>query len=136
MSIEDDLSPETYAETLAEAWKEFDVIVGNSRSLLLDLDSDHAYAQFCRVLPTVIKFWQVDKVYEWRSKNNNRHVHVILGESVPFSIRVCLQSALGSDGRRDVLAMVRNRNGVLEPFALFRPKNALVTELELQEWTE
>jgi hypothetical protein len=126
------LSPEQFAEDIAEAAETFDVIQANENTLLLDLDTPEAVETFNRVLPKVDEQYGVERSEAWHSKSGNNHVAVTLKTALPISIRIALQAALGSDGVREVLATQRMLNGCVEPSVLFRPKDAHIIELTIE----
>lgn len=116
------LCPTTLALAINEARQEgFVVEQSNDTTLLLDLDSEHAEAQFLRVLPIVDEHYGVKSVDRWASKSGNKHVKIVLHEPHDPGIRFALQACLGSDGVREVLTLVQMRNGCVEPSVLFRP---------------
>lgn len=99
----------------------FEVVGGDDRTLLLDLDSPHAWVQYERVLRVVEEHYLVESIESWASKSGNTHVRVKLFDPVPQSTRYALQAALGSDGVREALHFVQLANGVAEPCVLFKP---------------
>lgn len=121
---ENALSPETFAiqADLARA-NNFDVIEADEYTLLLDLDAPEALAQFEHVFPILERHFIVVKQETWKSKSG--HTHKLLELAKPLSVmeRLLLQAALGSDGRREVIALVRLHNGVANPSRLFKPKS-------------
>lgn len=117
------ITPEELAQTIKDKTAEgFEVVQSDSRTLLLDLDTIDAYAQYERVKTTVFEFWEPKKIEEWRSKSGNRHVRITLGSELPPEIRCALQAAMGSDGIREVLGLVGLSCCCEEPFLLFKPK--------------
>lgn len=116
------LTPEAVMQTVEEAAKEFDVVQSNNTTLLLDIDTLPALAQFERVLPKVKENFGVANVERWTSKSGNAHIKIILSEPFPVTVRLALQAALGSDGVRELLSLKRLMNGCDEPSYLFKPK--------------
>jgi hypothetical protein len=116
------------AENIAEAAQKFDIVQGSPTTLLLDLDTPEALAQFERVLPKIHDNFGVTGVQTWRSKSGNTHKVVALACALTADIRVALQASLGSDGVKEALSVQRFLNGCEEPSVLFRPKDATVRE--------
>lgn len=116
------LSPERFATDLQGAATNFDVVRSSNTTLLLDIDDPVSKAQFDRLLPKVKEVFGVSAVEEWKSKSGNTHIAVTLETPLPAGSRLALQAALGSDAVREVLAVARLMNGVVEPSVLFRPK--------------
>lgn len=100
----------------------FEVVRANDTTLLLDLDNEHALAQFDRVLPTVCEVFGATDIKRWKSKSGNTHISLTLPQAHPWAVRYALQAALGSDGVRDVLALAQMLNGCDEASILFRPQ--------------
>lgn len=107
---------------MEEAAEKFDVVQSDATSLLLDLDTKEALAQYQRVLPKLFDNYHVVSTESWRSKSGNTHVRIELGRPMTFPERLALQAALGSDGVRELLSLKRYHNGISEPSRLFRPK--------------
>lgn len=123
MSAEGGLGVECFEAAIAEAKKTFDVVQGDERTLLLDLDTPEAKTQYERVFPIVQEKFDVVSTSSWLSKSGNTHIAVTLAEPLSVTWRIALQAALGSDGVREVLGLKRYANGVIEPSMLFKPRN-------------
>lgn len=123
------LTPERFEIERSEASQKFDVVQSTENTLLLDLDTKAARDQFNRVFPKVREHYSVSCLRTWRSKSGNTHREVVLRVDLPFTYRVALQAALGSDGVKEALSLQRYRNGCVEPSMLFRPKDAVITEV-------
>lgn len=112
---------EDHYNNIAKARKDgFDVVFGDEKSLLLDLDSETQVEQYKEILPHLKKCFTVVRVEEWTSKSENLHVRIMLGLPLSVEIRIALQSALGSDPRRtlcEILQVMFPAN----PIALFKP---------------
>lgn len=104
----------------------FTVVRGGPCVLVLDLDTPAAWEQYARVLVIVKRYMDVTAVEEWNSKSGNKHVRITLAEPWDITTRLLLQAALGSDGVKELLTVIRVWNGVDEPSMLFRPPNAEV----------
>lgn len=114
--------PEALADALREARAAgFDVVEANEDTLLLDLDTPAALAQFKRVLPIVQEHFGAGVPERWKSKSGNTHVRIPLADPLVHTARYLLQAALGSDGVREALHLVQRVNGCAEPCVLFRP---------------
>lgn len=100
----------------------FEVVRADDTHLLLDLDNEQALAQFDRVLPVVMEHFGATDIERWRSKSGNTHIRLRIASPQPWAVRYALQTALGSDGVRDVLAIVQMLNGCDEAAMLFRPQ--------------
>lgn len=120
------LSPERLAHDLHVAGEKFDAVRADCNTLLVDLDTPEAFAQWDRVLPKVREHFGIEKIEAWHSKSGNRHAAITLSRPQPVAVRLALQASLGSDGVREVLGLKRSENGCEEPSALFRPHGAKV----------
>lgn len=72
--------------------KKCDVIEDDTRTLLLDFDSEDALAQYRRVLEVVQDLWGIVSTEEWRSSSNKpHHIHIkiTLEEDMPWPARIC-----------------------------------------------
>lgn len=100
---------------------------GTPRTLLLDLDTEAAKAQFHRVFETLAQMYDVTGVSMWASKSGNLHVRVGVKAAMSVTTRLALQASMGSDGIREILAHYRHvYEGVDEPSLLFRPPTSVV----------
>jgi hypothetical protein len=116
------LTPAVFKREMEEAAEKFDVVQSDATSLLLDLDTPEALAQYQRVLPKLLDNYDVVSTQSWLSKSGNTHVRIELGREMTLPERLALQAALGSDGVRELLSLRRFHNGIAEPSRLFRPK--------------
>ena len=98
-----------------------EVVRADETHLLLDLDNEAAIAQYDRVLPLVMEHYGATDIERWRSRSGNTHIRLRLAQAQPWAVRYALQAALGSDGVREVLIMVRMQNGCDEAAMLFKP---------------
>jgi len=126
-SVTQDAPPDEYVECdLAELAEErgCDLIVADERTLLLDLDNDHARRVFDRNLPKVKDKYPVESVERYPSRSVG-HEHVIVGLLHPVpdaTTRLLLQAALGSDATRELLSLYRVKRNHSTPSVLFRPR--------------
>lgn len=99
----------------------FTVVHSDPTHLLLDLDTASSVAQYNRVLPILQRHIAATEKRRWLSKSGNLHVVLELDEALPIEQRLLLQAALGSDGVREVLSLIRSKAGIKEPSKLFKP---------------
>jgi len=102
------------------------VVEPDDFTLLIDLDGPEGYAQFERVFPRAAELFGLTISDRWPSKSGelyHEHVVVSVTDHGPLDVttRVALQSILGSDPVRELLALKRFENGVAEPSTLFKP---------------
>jgi hypothetical protein len=118
--------------------QELDVVFPAPNQLFIDLDNEHSYQMFLRLLQIFVRF--VDEDAEWvvfpsKSGLPKRHVHVNLSFNVrDEEQRVMFQAMLGSDRVRELLGYVQAVNGDPHPtlFLEKRYKGLLGTGEELQ----
>lgn len=116
------LEKKNFDQEMEQAKKEgFEVIQSTADYLLLDLDTPEQFAQFEKMLPEVKKHFPCNISDRWYSKSGNRHVVVQLEAPLSFYQRLVLQAVLGSDPTREMLSLVRIKNGISEPSCLFKP---------------
>jgi hypothetical protein len=117
------LTPEGFEREMARAKEAgFEVIQSSRVHLLLDLDTQEAREQFDRVYGSLVTNFFVTGREEWKSKSGNTHMRITLAEPIDdAATRYAIQAALGSDGVKELLSIVRLLNGVTEPSRLFRP---------------
>lgn len=130
MSGADDLMPAANEATIAQGKADgFEVITGDAATLLLDIDTPASRKQYERVMPTLQQYFAVKSIEEWPSKSNNAHIRITLSQPIddPFA-RYALQAALGSDGVKEVLTVIRERNGCASSSILFKPAPKPQTE--------
>ena len=119
----DNLTPEDYEAASEEAKAAgFDVLIANDYLLLLDLDNQNARNTLAKSIELVDRMFGVIEVKEWVSKSGGEHSHasVALRDPLKQEARIALQAALGSDPTREILSLIRLRNGVVEPSRLFK----------------
>lgn len=107
----------------------FKIIYPSFSEILVDLDDHLAQLRFAE------RFKEVRGILEktplgplrikstWVSKSGEgRHVVVDLGAAITeTSERIAWQALLGSDHKREAIALLRKRGGVAEPSRLFKP---------------
>lgn len=84
-------------------------------SLLCDLDTIESVQQFVAVLPYVAEKYPILLLRIWSSMGGNTHAAMHLCDEAAFSVRLALQTALGSDPVRTVLALRDGGNLLFKP---------------------
>jgi hypothetical protein len=98
----------TYA--LAQAKQDGLVVVtANEKVLFLDIDTEEDLDWCKSQLRILNRIAIIEDVKFSRSKSNNWHIYVKLKHPLSYTERLCLQSALGSDRKRDLLSWLRCR---------------------------
>lgn len=103
-------------------------IVASPEFLLLDIDSE-ADDEKRKVLETIADgAYGLKLLAHWPSKSHSSENgkfghHYVYKLSAPLDIRerLVLQACLGSDRKRELLALIRVAGGIEEPSILFRP---------------
>lgn len=107
--------------------------VATETELFVDLDSEAAWATFQHVFPVVREHfcgspftasnWQRHCVVTpSKSGLPKRHVVVRLATPQPLLVRIALQAALGSDGRRETISILRALRNEPNVVVFFEPK--------------
>lgn len=123
MSGDADLTPKARKATIENAKANgFEVVESAPNLLLIDLDTIAARKQFDRTLPVLQQHYAMSDPEFTESKSGNTHAVIRLAEPQPLHVRIAMQAALGSDGVKEALALIRHEHGVQEPCLLFRPK--------------
>lgn len=131
MKIDTEIRPEgvsqylvAFDEAVSRAVESgFVVEVGDSRTLLLDLDTEADRAHFGAIFPRLVTFLKCRVTDRWPSKSG-RGEHVKISSPLDLSVleRLLIQACLGSDREHELLSLV---TGVWEgnsaPTVLFRP---------------
>lgn len=115
------------------AWAEHldcDFQVAGEDELFIDIDSPEALAQFEHVWPMVGKHFGISFISKKpgvvvtpsKSGGEKKHIRVKLGQSQPLLARIALQAALGSDGRREGISILRALRGEPNVVVFFEPK--------------
>lgn len=101
----------------------FTVIQGDPHKILLDLDTEEAAGQYKRYLPLARRLFNVEEFDLWTSKSGfGTHVILHTPEKLDAVTRLTIQACLGSDPARELLGLMRVRNGEKEPSLLFKPR--------------
>lgn len=113
-------------EAIEEAVKNgFEVVYAEPNTLLIDLDDEASIQKFNNNLSILRDMFGSTVVRLWNSKSGNKHAVVtLLGAQLTDIERVALQTAMGSDCKRELLAIKRIRDGEKIISILFKPKGA------------
>lgn len=114
------------------AWAEHldcDFQVAGEDELFIDIDSNQALIQFDHVWPVVGKHFGTSFISKEpgvvitpsKSGGEKRHIRVKLGQPQPLLARIALQAALGSDGRREAISVLRALRGEENVVVFFEP---------------
>lgn len=113
---------------LVAAEKQCDLVVAGCDQLLIDIDSDADEVFFQGQLKILAEKFLISDIQTWRSRNGGFH-HVITLPGMNFEpdeiYRIALQAALGSDRKRELIALDECTNSS-SVSTLFRPKEATV----------
>lgn len=101
-----------------------DFLVLQSRPglLLLDLDNPEALAHYETHLPLVARDFDLLEVSRYTSQSG-KGTHIVLSCAPikDMNLRIALQAVLGSDRKREALALRMAKQGIENPSWLFRP---------------
>ncbi len=112
------------------------VVFPDFNELFLDIDSKEAYETYQNNLSIVKQFLTVMGVRETPSRNggDRKHIVVTLKEAITDVERLVLQAGLGSDTKRELLSLYRQRLGMKTPTMFFEtPFNPVVASEILME---
>jgi len=83
-----------------------DLYVAGERELLVDLDTSESFGHFDKFLPLVAEKFGLSRQDSWVSRNSKLHrVVEIARDDVSRIEKIALQLALGSDPKREILAL-------------------------------
>ena len=103
-----------------------EIVRGNDRTLLFDLDGEIELETFKSRVGILEKKGFSPKVEISKSKNGNYHAIVRLGminnDILSEPLRIAIQCCLGSDWKREFLGVLRYLNNQREVSMLFRPQ--------------
>lgn len=119
--------PDTTLEAHAKAMEAgHEILVASDLIIQLDLDSAADVSVFERHSGRLKDLGlAVASAESWPSKSGNKHVQITLSAPVPILERIAVQCVLGSDRKREFLAMRDVKAGYEFPLMLFRPKGAI-----------
>ncbi len=117
-----------------------DLRVATDRELFVDIDSEEDWKRFEHAFPVVGKQfcsgrkWQFDcTVTPSKSGLPKRHVVVRLAAPQPLLVRIALQAALGSDGRREGISVLRAQRGEENVVVFFEPHSLPPVEPPMEQ---
>ena len=98
------------------------IIYPKTNELQIDIDTESGYAQFLATLDLIDnKFGVKDtEILPSRSGLPHRHIVVTLHTNISDRTRVALQACLGSDPKREILAIYRIENNLPHATCLFQ----------------
>jgi hypothetical protein len=101
-----------------------DLYKGKENELLLDLD-DASFGYMNNVVYSLVnEHFEIVGELGWPSRSGNRHVVLTLTRPLPVPVRIGLQAALGSDPKREALALWEWQQLKTDTISLFRPRAA------------
>lgn len=101
----------------------FTVIQSETGILLLDLDDTESKRHYDRTIKTIAEYFGIMELERWRSKSGEGwHIKLACSSGLDFIHRVALQACLGSDRKREGLALMMHKDGLVNPSWLFKPK--------------
>jgi len=122
-------------EAIAACGENLEVIRTRPDILLLDLDCETAHTQYKRNLSLLQKHFGLVEVDSYRSKSmKENHWHVVVKcDPCDITTRIALQLALGSDYRREGMALMMIQDGIENPSFLYKPKAVKIPPIEITE---
>jgi hypothetical protein len=87
-----------------------DVVVPDSNTLVLDIDATSLPAYFFELETMLGNFFKIKKREVTISKSGNYHVYLTMEKSFTVLERIALQAILGSDPKKELLSLVREKN--------------------------
>lgn len=120
-------------EAIAACGDCLEVIRTRPDILLLDLDCETAHAQYKRNLSLLHKHFGLVEVDTYLSKSmKENHWHVVVKcDPCDITTRIALQLALGSDYRREGMALMMVKDGIDNPSFLYKPKAVKIPPMEM-----
>jgi len=94
---------------------------GKANELLLDLDDEGTMVNM-DVRNIVHEKFKILEEVSWTSRRGGRHIVLTLGTELPPPVRIGLQAALGSDPKREMLALWEWQMAGTDTISLFKPK--------------
>lgn len=118
------LDLDSFIEAVITAEKEgFTVIERQPNELLLDLDTPESYKQYEYMRPVIDRMYHIIGYDRgWVSKSGNKHLIITIEQGISEVEAIALQAACGSDPKREVLCLLRLKNGIEKPIRLFKPQ--------------
>jgi len=114
-----------WEEAIEEAEAQGKTVVHSNRNvILLDLDNKESFYHYETMFPILRAFFNLTETDTWRSSSGKgRHV-VLACDPLDFPTRIALQAALGSDRKREGLALAMLKEGHGEHSFLFKPASS------------
>jgi hypothetical protein len=110
------------ADAVADAEKRgFSIIRSAQNLLLIDIDDADSKRHFERTLGLLRNHFGLKELQRWRSKSGKGWHIVVECTPCDFTTRIALQACLGSDRKREALALMMAMDGEFEPSYLFKP---------------
>lgn len=104
---------------------DLEVVEADDNTLQLDFDTEEQWDTFIsKLLPILLEFVSVNRVYLTESVNGNKHVYIKLKTPLPQTKRIAFQAALGSDPARELLALISEDHGKKPSVVLFEKSEA------------
>lgn len=119
-----DLTKEKH--TIEKRRKEgYTIIYSSPKTLLLDIDNEGSIQRFFSSIDFFDKQFPISALYGWHSKSsltyhNRFHIVIRLEDEYPIGLRFFMQSILGSDSKRELFNLAKNKIEHHECM-LFRP---------------
>jgi|SRR5580692_8343496 hypothetical protein len=111
-----------YSEAIAAAEKSgFEVVRSAEDRLLVDIDDTESLRHFKSAFAILKGHFVLKEVTRWRSKSGEGWHIVLSCKPCDFIMRVALQACLGSDRKREALALMMAADGEKDPSFLFKP---------------
>lgn len=98
------------------------VVLPKPNELFIDIDSARALEDFeeaSAILGDEFPGWTFVRAPSASGKKDHFHITVTLPRPVTELERICLQAALGSDRKRELLAFIAHRRGYATPTVFF-----------------
>jgi hypothetical protein len=99
-----------------------DIVYGNDNTLLLDIDNEEDLHQFDKQYALLNEHVEMGLPVITASRSGNKHISIKLTQPVSLMERIALQTALGSDRKRELLSILGFRAGQENPVLLFKPR--------------
>jgi len=90
--------------------------------LLLDLDDSESLFKYESMFPLLEKQFELVELNRWHSKSGIGWHVILLCSPQNMLTRITLQAVLGSDIKREALALLMHRDGIENCSWLFKPK--------------
>ncbi len=95
------------------------VVVPTKTSIQVDIDGPEEQARFDDAVIILRRHFSIVSERTTISKSGKKHIHIDLGRELTDTERIAIQAALGSDGRRELLSILRVWKGEPHPSIFF-----------------